>query len=134
MNKESTAFLSFQEDISNRSFSDWIEAHISFLKPLHRYEGVIHIDREKLSFYGREKKTGMEFQISVFRYEFQQLYLGFDNVFTPWETRSFGMGWKPLRIVFTKEGKDYTMYLIIGYNGWRTESEAWMDLLKEWLL
>ena len=133
MIKESTAFLSFSDDIRNRSLLDWIEAHTSFTNPLHRYKGLLKLDRETLSFHGIEKKTGNDFRLTVYRREIQQLYLGFDEVFTAFETRNLGLGWKPLRVVFIREKTDYHMYLIITYSPGRTENEIWMELLKEWL-
>jgi hypothetical protein len=133
MIKDAPAFLSFSNDIRNRNLGDWVEAHTSLLQPLHRYKGFINLDREKLSFFGHDKKTGSELKINIYRSEIQQLYHGFDEVFTLWETRNFGLTWKPLRIRFTKENLEYHIYLIINYSFGRCDNTYWMEILKEWL-
>lgn len=133
MFKESKALIAFREDILNRTFFDWLEAHISLMNPLHRYRGYIRMERETLSFYGTEKKTGNEFSFNIYRSEIRQLYHGFDEAFTAWETRNLGLGWKPLRITFTREKKDFHLYLIINYTYGRTDNEIWMEVLKNWL-
>jgi hypothetical protein len=133
MIKESLAFLSFSEDIRNRSFLDWVMAHTSLAQPLHKYKGLLKLDRDKICFYGTEKKTGDDFRLIIYKYEIQQLYYGFDNVFNALETRNLGFSWKPLRISFSREKTDFQIYLIIDYFYGRTDNEAWMEILKEWL-
>ncbi len=133
MIRESLAFLSFSEDIRQRTFFDWLDAHISTAQPLHRYKGLLKLDRDKISFYGTEKKTGNDFRLFIYRYEILQLYHGFDDVFTALETRNLGLSWKPLRISFTREKVDFHVYLIMDYAFGRTTNEAWMETLKTWL-
>ena len=133
MIRESLAFLAFREDIRERTFLDWLEAHISMGQPLHRYKGLLKLDRDKISFYGTEKKTGNDFRLFIFRHEIMQLYHGFDDAFTALETRNLGLSWKPLRISFTREKTDFHVYLIIDYAFGRTSNEAWMETLKTWL-
>lgn len=133
MIRESTAFLSFADDIKNRSFLDWVEAHTSLMNPLHRYKGLLILDRETLSFVGTERKTGIEFQFVIYRHEIQQLYHGFDGVFNAFETRSLGLTWRPLRITFIREKIQYHIYLIVNYSFGRSDNEVWMEMLKEWL-
>jgi hypothetical protein len=133
MIRESLAFLSFSEDIRERTFLDWLETHISTAQPLHRYKGLLKLDRDKISFYGTERKTGNDFRLLIYRYEILQLYHGFDDVFTALETRNLGLSWKPLRISFTREKADFHVYLIIDYAFGRTTNEAWMETLKTWL-
>jgi hypothetical protein len=133
MIKDAPAFLSFLDDVRNRSLSDWLEAHTSLMQPLHRYKGHLSLDREKLSFFGNEKKTGNELRINIYRYEILQLYLGFDDAFTIMESRNLGLLWKPFRIIFTKESQEYQIYLIINYSIGRCDNEMWMEILKEWL-
>ncbi|MBC7188904.1 hypothetical protein H5U35_01645, partial [Candidatus Aerophobetes bacterium] len=48
--------MAYKEDIESRSFWDWIKAHTSFMKPLHRYEGVLELNEKKMSFAGRDVK------------------------------------------------------------------------------
>jgi len=37
--KWENTLMAYEEDIKSRSFWDWIKAHTSFMKPLHRYKG-----------------------------------------------------------------------------------------------
>jgi hypothetical protein len=101
--------------------------------PLHRYKGLIRIDRETLSFFGTERKTGNDFRFVLYRNEIQQLYHGFDDVFNILETRNLGLSWKPLRIAFTRDKTDFLLYLIINYSLGRTDNGIWMEILKNWL-
>ncbi len=133
MSYAADALLSFKEDVRKRSFADWIEAHTTGLKPLHRYEGLLKMERDRLTFTGTDRKSGEDFQMEIYKEEFEQLFLGYDNTFSIFETRGFGLGWKPLRIIFNREGQEYTIYLIINYRYTRTDNELWMQLLKEWL-
>ena len=36
--KWGNTLMAYEEDIKSRSFWDWIKAHTSFMKPLHRYK------------------------------------------------------------------------------------------------
>ena len=36
--KWENTLMAYEEDIKSRSFWDWIKAHTSFMKPLHRYK------------------------------------------------------------------------------------------------
>jgi hypothetical protein len=130
---ESSAFLAFSDDIKNRSFADWLEAHTSFMRPFHKYRGSLSINGDILLFTGTEKKTGKDFQLNLLRGDIQELYLGFDSVFTIFETRNFGFGWKPLRITYIRNNSTIQLYLIINYSLGRTDNAIWMEILKNWL-
>lgn len=130
---ESSALLSFSEDIQNRSFADWLKAHISFMFPLHAYYGHVRIEGNMLMFSGTERKTGNDFQLAIFRSEIEELYHGYDDVFTLFETRNLGFGWKPLRIKFTQNQRTFKLYLIVNYSLGRTDNAIWLEILKNWL-
>ena len=130
---ESSALLSFSEDIQNRSFTDWIKAHISFMYPLHAYNGRVRIEGNMFMFSGAERKTGNDFQLNIFRNEIEELYLGYDNVFTVFETRNLGFGWKPIRITFTRNQRTLRLYLIVNYSLGKTDNAIWLEILKNWL-
>ncbi len=129
---ESPALLSFREDIENRGFLDWIMAHTSFMKPLHTYTGIIRIEGNVFMFSGFAKKTEEEFQVRFFRKEMEEIYHGYDDVFTIYETRNLGLGWKPLRITFRQNERIIQMYLIVNYSLGRTDNSIWLEILKNW--
>lgn len=130
---ESSALLSFSEDIQNRSFTDWIKAHTSFMYPLHTYIGNIRIEGNVFMFLGIERKSRQEFQFNIFRNEIEEVYHGYDDVFTIFETRNFGIGWKPVRITFTQNERTLNLYLIVNYSLGRTDNAIWFEILKNWL-
>jgi hypothetical protein len=130
---ESPALIAFSEDIKNRSFSDWIIAHTSFMYPLHAYSGTIKIEGNIFLFNGIEKKTGQEFHHRIFRNEIEEVYHGFDDVFTRFETRNLGFGWKPLRITYIQKSASVQLYLIVNYALGRTDNAIWFETLKNWL-
>lgn len=54
--KWENTLMAYEEDIKSRSFCDWIKAHTSFMKPLHRYDGVLELTEQKMKFTGRDVK------------------------------------------------------------------------------
>lgn len=123
----------FEEDILNRSWLDWLAAHTSFGKPLHRYEGLLTIYNNSLQLKGIDKKTKKEFYVEIFKYEIEELYLGFDKTFRASETRGFGLSWLPLRILFVKNKQERKLYLIVNYQFGKTGNKEYFEFLKQWL-
>ena len=134
METKSKVLMAYKEDIEHRGFLDWIKAHTSFVKPLHRYEGNIILLDEKMMFDGKDKKTKNEYAIEINKIDVTDMYLGFDDVFKRGEERSLGMGFQPLRIVFSKDEKEYTLYLIIDFNRLlrTTKNKEWYEELEKW--
>ena len=131
---ETPALLAFEEDIHNRSWLDWLEAHTSFLKPLHRYEGTMTLYADKIGFIGLDRKTGKDVVFDFYKYQIDQLYLGFDDTFNMFETRSLGLTWVPLRLRLTISGNEKYLYIITNYYlGLKTDNKEWFVLLKNWL-
>jgi len=87
MRKEHT-LLAFDVDIKERSFIDWFKAHTSGFKPLHRYEGVLELDEERLVFEGRDVKGGKELVLEIPISDIIDVYFGFDEVFKDREERA----------------------------------------------
>ena len=114
MAKENT-LLAFEEDIRNRSLVDWIKAHTSGFKPLHRYEGILKLDEEKLVFEGRDVKESSEFKLEIAIHEITDVYYGFDEVFKGREERAWPWN-KPLRIKFRQGESQKTIYLFVNFH------------------
>ena len=128
------ALLAYQEDIKRKSLVDWFLAHVSFLKPLHRYEGEIKLTNEKLIFQGKDKKNNSSHKLEISKEEIKEIYLGFDEVFKRSEDRSLGLTFKPLRITFEKNGKLKIAYFIINFKRITrtTDNKKWFELLERW--
>ena len=60
--KWENTLMAYEEDIKNRSFWDWIKAHTSFIKFLHKYDGVLELTEQKMKFTGRDVKEKKEFK------------------------------------------------------------------------
>lgn len=112
--KLKNTLLSFEKDIQNRSFLDWLKAHTSFLKPLHRYKGVLILDKESFIFAGRDVKKDKDFNLEVSINEIIDIYLGFDDIFTGWEDRAYPWN-KPLKIVYNNK-KQEVIYVFANFH------------------
>lgn len=134
MISETTALWAFEEDVITRSRGDWMQAHTSFLKPLHRYEGQVNVLPDKLILSGKDKRTGEEILFTIRKNHIVQLYLGFDESYNATETRGFGLKWLPLRVTFLQNGIEEKLYLITNYRffGW-SDNKDYFQYLKEWL-
>ncbi len=132
--KKDKVLMAYKEDIKHRGFLDWLKAHTSFVKPLHRYEGNITLSDEKIVFDGKDIKTKNDSAIEINKIDVTDVYLGFDDVFRRREDRSLGISFQPLRIVFSKDEKEYILYLIIDFNRLlrATKNEEWYEELKKW--
>jgi hypothetical protein len=114
MIKENT-LLAFEENIRNRSFMDWVKAHTSGFKPLHRYEGILEIRKDRLIFYGKDVKDGEEFKLEISFKDIIDVYYGFDEIFKGREERAWPWD-KPLRIRFRMNEIEKTIYLFANFH------------------
>lgn len=130
---QSPALWIFEEDILNRSGLEWLSAHISFGKPLHRYEGTITINENSLLLEGFDNRQKVEVSFEIFKGQMVQLYHGFDKSFTALETRNLGLSWYPLRITFQTDSGNKNVYLIINHRFDRTDNLEYFEFLKQWV-
>ena len=130
---QSPALWSFEEDILNRSWRDWLVAHLSLGKPLHRYQGMLTLYTNTLELIGQDIKTTEDYTLVIYKQEIEQLYLGFDETFNVSETRSLGLSWLPLRLTFKRNGQDQKLYLIINYSHGKTDNKEYFEFLKQWV-
>lgn len=136
MISQTTALWAFEEDILSRSWLGRLAAHISLGKPLHRYEGRLTVHDNFIEMAGKDKKTKKDFYLEIYKYEIEQLYLGFDEAFTVSETRGLGLtafSWLPLRILFRKNDEERKLYLIINYQFGKTGNREYFEFLKQWI-
>lgn len=129
---EANTLLAFEEDILNRSWQDWVKAHTSFQKPLHRYEGHLNLYADRLTFVGVDSKTNAKARFDFYKSQIDQLYLGFDEVYKSSETRSLGLGWVPLRLTLSLDEGERYVYLITNYHFGKTDNLELFEDLKAW--
>ena len=131
--------LAFEEDVRNRGLLDWIKAHTSGFKPLHRYEGTLKLGQGRLSFEGRDVKEGSGFRLEIPLSEISDLHYGFDEVFKGREERAWPWN-KPLRIRYREGGGERSIYLFARFHhekGIRTSANRELyaklrELLSSW--
>ena len=63
--KWENTLMAYEEDIKSRGFRDWIKAHTSFMRPLHRYKGVLELDEQKMIFTGKDVKVDKNFNLEI---------------------------------------------------------------------
>ena len=111
------SLLAFKQDIEHRGLLDWLEAHTSFMRPLHRYYGTLEVNHENLLFSGTDGKTGSSFELVVKISEISGIHLGYDHTFMRIEDRSLGIfHFVPLRIDFMMKGKEESIYVFANYS------------------
>jgi hypothetical protein len=117
MSEYADSLLAFKADIEHKGLIDWLEAHTSFLRPLHRYVGVLVVAPESISFSGEDGKTGSRFNLTIPRTDITGLHLGFDNIFKRIDDRALGLfHFVPLRIDFIQSRKDQSIYVFANYS------------------
>ncbi len=113
--KYKNSLLAFEEDIKNRSFLDWLKAHTSGFKPLHRYEGELKVNREEISFKGRDVKRDSDFQLKISLRQIADVHYGFDQVFKGREERAWPWN-KPLRTTYRNGRRRRKIYLFARFH------------------
>jgi hypothetical protein len=109
--------LAFKQDIEHRGLLDWLEAHTSFLRPLHRYFGILEINSVNLSFLGTDVKNDNSFNLVIKLTSIIGIHLGYDHIFKRIEDRSLGIfNFVPLRINYLAEGKEESIYVFANYS------------------
>ncbi|MGA1872382.1 MAG: hypothetical protein ACMUHY_01800 [Thermoplasmatota archaeon] len=133
--KEERTLMAYGDDIRTRSWKDWIRAHTSLAKPVHRYEGEIRLYPDRIEFRGIDSRKDREYFKVVKKEDVTGIHHGFDRTFGKREDRSLGLGFKPLRITFFDDGTERTMYLITSFDRLRRSSNnpAWYRSLTEWI-
>jgi hypothetical protein len=101
------AIWAFEEDILDlrKKFGEEFEAHTSqpLGIPLHKYEGQLSLEDERISLVGKSKDSKEEFRLLVPFKDILGVYLGWDDVLRRWkDTRAYI---RPLRITFENQGE-----------------------------
>jgi hypothetical protein len=109
--------LAYADDIRARTWVDWLTAHTSFMKPLHRYRESLELRDSALRFHGEDRKEGRPFQLVVPLSTIRGLRLGFDDIFRRTEDRQLGLfGFQPLRITYEDATVSRTLYVFAHFH------------------
>lgn len=123
----------FEEDIINRSWLQWLSAHISFGKPLHRYEGILKIHANALVLEGQDIKNQEDIILEIDKWQIEEVYYGFDETFRASDTRGLGLTWLPVRLTLNTNSESRNLYLIVNYRFGKTDNQDFFEFLKRWL-
>jgi hypothetical protein len=129
------ALIIYNDDFKRRNFWDWVISHISGALPPHRYIGTVDFLPDSIVFNGYDTFLKNDCQIIVLKEEIQQVFHGYDDVYTIWQTRGLGMNWAPVRLQIDQsnnESLDY-LYIIAGYNRLRSINTDLYKYLTDWL-
>ncbi|RZL45196.1 MAG: hypothetical protein EOP00_17980 [Pedobacter sp.] len=110
-------------EVQQRTKTNDLSFHITGVKPFHCHSGEIFLDERALRIMGNDVLT---FSFD----EMRELYLGFDEIYTPSLSKNFGLFWQPLRLTFTNKG---FIYLIIDYNLGFSKNKLWFNTISELL-
>ena len=105
-----------KEEIGQKDFTDWFAAHTSFMLPIHRYKGELHMFDDALVFHGKNAKTGATNIVSVPFESITEVHLGFDDAYRRRETRGGFENETPLRIDFRDGNSVKTLYCFIEFS------------------
>jgi hypothetical protein len=111
------SLLAFKQDIEHRGLLDWLEAHTSFMRPLHRYYGTLEVNNENFLFSGIDEKNGTYYNLAIKISEITGIHLGYDHTFMRIEDHSLGIfHFVPLRIDFIMKEKEESIYVFANYS------------------
>lgn len=118
------SLLAFKEDIEHSGLLDWIKAHTSFMRPLHRYYGALELNDDSLVFSGSDEKKGGHFGLTVRVADITDLHLGFDSAFKRIDDHALGIfHFVPLRIDFAPNKKASSIYVFANYSALIRQSD-----------
>ncbi|MEA1965268.1 MAG: hypothetical protein U9O41_09155 [Candidatus Aerophobetes bacterium] len=97
-----------------------MRAHTSGFKPLHRYEGVFELRKERIIFEGKDVKEGKDFDLEIPFKDITDIYLGWDKVFSGFPMSRAGdraYPWnKPLRVKYKSDQRIRVIYLFVRFH------------------
>jgi len=107
------ALWAFHDDILalRKSLSKSVKAHVSqpLGMPLHKYEGQLTIERDKVMLKGEDTDSNEPTSLLFSLEKVKDVYLGWDETLRQWkDTRAWI---RPLRIIFQDETESKTLYI-----------------------
>ena len=119
---EGTVLWATDVEIRAMDFSErFLARQFSFVTPLSRHSGELCLTNKSLLIEGDE-------DLVIPLSHINQLYLGFDDVFSVASVKNFGLFWQPIRINY---GNDLVVYLIVDYNFVGSSNKRFFTMLTE---
>jgi hypothetical protein len=99
--------------------------------PLHNHQGYITLTDEQILIEGQEEGDK---DLNIPLGSINELYLGYDDVFTAGSVKNGGLFWSPLRIEYISNNyQTQKIYLIIDYMGLYSHNKRWYEALTTML-
>ncbi|MCW4022088.1 MAG: hypothetical protein NWF02_02855 [Candidatus Bathyarchaeota archaeon] len=123
----------FKEEIGHKDFTDWFAAYTSFMLPIHRYKGEMHLFDDAIVFHGKNAKTGEVNIVSIPFQNITDLCLGFDDTYKRRESRSGSVNEAPLRIDYRDGNSVQTVYSFIDFSrvSRGNKNQDWFSTLQK---
>jgi hypothetical protein len=106
---EAGVYWSYDYELESKSGINQIAAQFSGIPPIHEHAGDLYVSNAGIRIEGDS-----ELQIALT--DIEQLYLGFDEIYSRNFIKNFGAFCQPLRISSSNGFTRSTIYLIAGYN------------------
>ena len=116
-----TVLWCYDYEIVQRVVANDISYQFSGINPFHTHKGIINLNDKYLSISG-------DIDINLPLSHITQLFLGFDENYTPLLAKNLGVFWQPLRLT------TYTnsiVYLIVDYNLLFSKNKKWYNTLQQ---
>jgi len=119
---EGNVLWATDNEITAMDFSErFLARQFSFVPPLSRHRGVICLTDKSILIEGDE-------DLVIPLNHINQLYLGFDDVYSVASVKNFGLFWQPIRVNY---GNDLVVYLIVDYNFFGSSNKQFFGMLTE---
>jgi len=141
ISKTSPALMITEEDITQllldwRSVPDWIKHHVSTRQPIHRYEGELLIEGERLVFTGHDIREGKDFNLEIPLANITDVDRRFSEQLKASIDPAFGIGGPvPFAVEYQHDGRSETLYFNTSFKSCFAHTEGnnrhWYETLYE---
>lgn len=129
-----SALIIFQEEFEKRNLIDWMISHVSGSLPPHRYKGHAELTGWSIKFMGIDTLLNVETDILIDRSSITEVFHGYDEIYTIFQTRGLGLTWAPVRVKYTADDlQEKAVYFITGYDHGETTNKEFYAMLVQWL-
>jgi hypothetical protein len=119
INHKTNALLIESEDVKSllsewNNVPGWIKIHLSFKRPIHRFEGQLFLNDKVLNFFGRDMKDGRDYHLEILLESITEVNMGFNEDDGARIAFNLGItGFEPVCIHFIANGEDRQIYSYI---------------------
>lgn len=106
--------------------------------PPYRFKGSVLFDYKGITFQGFDTFSNENTEFTIRKGNITQLYYGYDETFSTFQTRGMGLTWAPIRITFESvkffdEDEETELYMVSKFNCAFSDNQMLFEELKLWL-